>query len=152
MNDFIVTRSDESIEIAFRACLKNVDRTCDEIKKALTALELPGDAFPVQILLREALNNAVLHGCKGDLRKRVKCSTRWGDARGIVVTVEDEGDGFDWKTYVAREVDECACSGRGLAIMNTYGKKVSFSEKGNRVYMEIDPFQGGTEGNGHQKR
>ena len=152
MTDCIVTRSCNCIEIDFKACLALVDRVCDEIKETLTGVELPGDAFSVQILLREALNNAVLHGCKGDPGKRVKCLAKWSGSPYITLIVEDEGEGFDWKSYMTRELDECACSGRGVAIMNIYGKRISFSEKGNRVCMEIDPFQGGMKDNGHQKR
>ena len=152
MTGYIATRSDKGVEVVFEACLANVDRVCKEIKKALPGPVLAGSAFPLQLILREALNNAVLHGCKGNSVKRVKCSAEWDDNKYITVIVEDEGEGFDWKNRMACEPHERACSGRGLAIMGRYGKRVCFNEKGNRVVIEIDPSPGGKKTYGHHAR
>jgi serine/threonine-protein kinase RsbW len=55
-----------------------------------------------------------------------------------VISIMDEGDGFDPKTIPdptkpENLVKDC---GRGLFIVHNYVDKVTFSEKGNRITVE----------------
>ena len=42
-----------------------------------------GKEFQIEMALREALANAVLHGCKEDPTKRIECSVKCDEQRGI---------------------------------------------------------------------
>jgi len=54
--------------------------------------------------------------------------------------VEDDGDGFDWKSQTADIPDITSESGRGTAIMTLYSSGFQYNEKGNRlaVYWKRD--------------
>ncbi len=145
MIDAVVRRSDDSIEFEFSACVENIDHVCEEIRNSFPGGPAAGRSFPVQLLLREALNNAVLHGCRNDLSRKIKCSAKLVDNMRVALSVEDEGNGFDWRKCMNRsEWVDLACSGRGLRIMSLYSKKVQFNKKGNVVVLEIDLSPGGT--------
>jgi serine/threonine-protein kinase RsbW len=138
MSDYNVTLSATSMSLEFAAVRLLVDRACEEIKRVLVEANLPGDSFRVQLLLREAFNNAVIHGCKEDPGKRIKCIVTWADKKRVRVMVEDEGKGFDWRSRLTCKANDCACSGRGLTIMNKYGETLLFNDAGNAVTIGID--------------
>ena len=115
-----------------------MDRVCEEVKKISTENGFARSSFVIQLLLREALDNAVLHGSKGNPEKRVKCYVSWDDNDEMKIAVEDEGEGFEWHRYVEHKVSSRASSGRGIAIMKQYGKEMRFNRKGNKVVIKID--------------
>ena len=90
------------------------------------------DSFGTELLLREALNNAVLHGCRCDPKKRVCCRVRM-DARRVIFSIRDEGCGFDWRAVHDREAEVAAESGRGLGIYRRYASRVWFNAAGNAI-------------------
>jgi hypothetical protein len=47
--------------------------------------------------------------------------------------VEDDGDGFDWKSLSTDVPDITSESGRGMAIMTLYASGYQYNEKGNRL-------------------
>ena len=57
---------------------------------------LPG-AFAVELVAREALNNAVIHGNAGDEKKRVTFELRCGKEKWVRLSVSDQGPGFRWR-------------------------------------------------------
>jgi len=88
--------------------------------------------FAVELLLREALANAVWHGSNSDPAKVVRCVLRLS-ARRLVITVRDEGDGFDWRTAGRTEVGSLTPSGCGIHIYREYATSVRFNHRGNAV-------------------
>src|SRR6202035_2850649 len=54
-----------------------------------------GEENAVQLALREALNNAVVHGNRLDAHKVVHVRCRCKAEKGISITVSDQGQGFD---------------------------------------------------------
>src|ERR1700722_14419734 len=54
-----------------------------------------GKEFEIEMALREALANAVLHGCKADPAKKIDCSVTGDREHGITIVVRDPGNGFD---------------------------------------------------------
>src|ERR1700688_252503 len=52
-----------------------------------------GKEFEIEMALREALANAILHGCKGDPAKKIECSISGDREEGIVIVVRDPGSG-----------------------------------------------------------
>ena len=55
------------------------------------------NCFAAELLLREALTNAVVHGCHAESGKQVRCSMRL-KGRRLLIVVDDDGDGFDWRS------------------------------------------------------
>lgn len=109
-----------------------VDAFCREVRKILTEIGLSDDVFPVEMLLRESLNNALIHGNCRDCEKLVRAEVRIG-RKWIVLKVADEGAGFSpRKVLNALPGPEMTC-GRGLAIYFLYAHRVSFNSKGNQV-------------------
>ncbi len=126
------------LSITFPATLENVSGVCEEVKKISAENGFARSSFVIQLLLREVLNNAVLHGNKGNPEKHVKCRVSFDDNYGMEIAVEDEGEGFEWRKLAGRKVSSRAGSGRGIAIMRQYGKEVRFNRKGNKVVIKID--------------
>src|SRR6266853_2210777 len=59
-----------------------------------------GQEHAVQLALREALNNAVVHGNRLDVRKLVHVRCRCKVGKGITLIVSDQGQGFDPRTIL----------------------------------------------------
>jgi serine/threonine-protein kinase RsbW len=109
-----------------------VDRVCREVQAGLTARRLDCERFPITMLLRESLNNAVIHGNRRARPGRMRCRVVFGRT-WLQVMVEDDGPGFDWHTRLACRAAVDESHGRGLQIYQLYSDEVRFNRKGNRV-------------------
>jgi anti-sigma regulatory factor (Ser/Thr protein kinase) len=111
-----------------------VDRFMRLIEKSRCA---PGDEFGVELALREALGNAVVHGNREDPKTKVhvRCRCRPGHEISIVVT--DEGQGFDFERIAGEALasDPAAEHGRGIRLMKAYMDDVHFERGGSEVHM-----------------
>ena len=102
-----------------KATFKAVDSFCEKAEKLLRKNNLDDYIFPIQMLLREALTNAVVHGCRKIPSLMIK-STIIIFENEIIIEIEDPGDGFDWKSGKERDYSLSAESGRGLLIFQKY--------------------------------
>jgi anti-sigma regulatory factor (Ser/Thr protein kinase) len=94
----------------------------------------PADSFAAELLVREALTNAVVHGCHADPGKQVRCVLRWRvQSRRLLIAVEDDGDGFDWREAWCNAAAPADCSGRGILMLRLYSTRVRYSARGNSV-------------------
>ena len=93
-------------------------------------------SFAIRLAVEEAVVNAIKHGNRMDKAKNVVI-TYSVDNEQCVVSVEDEGEGFDPDAVPDPTADENIeqSSGRGLMLMRAYMDEVKFNEKGNRVTM-----------------
>lgn len=114
------------------ADLKAVDIVCNSLKKLLIKMSIEKDSHIPILLLREALNNAVIHGSKLDNTRSVTCQVSINNSQ-IDIAVKDEGDGFNWKDQINACIPPSSTSGRGLCIYKMYADSFSFNEKGNEV-------------------
>ena len=92
----------------------------------------PKHGFAAELLAREALNNALQHGCRYDPSKTICCLFRLKGCR-LTMVVEDSGEGFDWRAVKDRQADELTPSGRGMELMRSVATRVRFNRKGNKV-------------------
>lgn len=90
------------------------------------------DIYAAELLLREALTNAVVHGCRQDPTRLVRCTVRSAKGR-VTIVVADDGPGFDWKKMAERCAKREAACGRGMEILRTYSTRVRFNAQGNSV-------------------
>ena len=96
-----------------------------------------GEEPAVELALREALNNAVVHGNRLDARKLVHVRCRCRVGKGISIIVSDRGQGFDASSVpdpVAVE-NLLAEHGRGIHLMKLAMDEVSFDERGTEVHI-----------------
>lgn len=101
---------------------------------------LDDDFFKIEISLREVINNAIIHGNKSDITKRVFVRFSWSKSF-IRLSVKDESR----KKVDFSEIDQrlekndlLAFNGRGILIMRSYMDKVRFipSDSGTEIIME----------------
>jgi len=90
------------------------------------------NSFAAELLVREALTNAVVHGCRADPNKQIRCSLRL-KRRRLLIAVEDDGDGFDWRAAWSHAAELTDCSGRGIEILRKYANRVRYNGRGNAV-------------------
>lgn len=87
----------------------------------------------------EAVNNAILHGNRGDLNKRVKITFKECDS-SYEISISDEGNGFDYEMVPdprdpANLLKE---SGRGIFIMKQYSSAIQFLDGGATVILSFN--------------
>lgn len=90
--------------------------------------------FAVKLALEEALINAIKHGNKLDITKKVYVEATIDPTRAEII-IEDQGPGFDRKSVPDPTADEnlCKCSGRGILLIEAYMTSVKWSNHGRRV-------------------
>jgi serine/threonine-protein kinase RsbW len=100
-----------------------------------------GEEHAVQLALREALNNAVVHGNRLDAHKLVHVHCRCKVGKGISITVSDQGQGFDPSAVPdPLSVEKLELEhGRGIHIMKLAMDQVSFEQRGTEVHMSKRP-------------
>ncbi len=96
-----------------------------------------GKDFEVETALREALANAILHGCRSDKRKLVQCCVACDEARGLLLIVRDPGKGFDPAALPSPVMGENLFSehGRGIYLINLLMDEVQFTRGGTEIRM-----------------
>lgn len=126
-----------SKEISIYSVPVEVRRVEDTILPILSARGYGERAlFAVRLAMEEAIINAIQHGNKLDSTKKVKIGLTLDDDKAIV-SVTDEGEGFDLNSVVNPTLDENleATSGRGIALMKAYMDSIDYNETGNQVTM-----------------
>jgi serine/threonine-protein kinase RsbW len=90
----------------------------------------------VEIALREALANAIVHGNHEDRRKHVHVTCRC-EPEEVSIAVKDEGNGFDINNVTDPTAPENIRSvhGRGIHLMKALMDEVCFEEGGVVVHM-----------------
>lgn len=117
-----------------------LQRVEEFIKEVFSFYNFPLDCYNnVLLSISEATLNSIVHGNKSDRRKKVEldvdCKTHL-----ISVKITDEGEGFDYETLPdpTKEENIRKESGRGIHIIKSVAKSVSFNEKGNSLQFEIE--------------
>ena len=88
----------------------------------------------ISICIDELLNNALIHGNDLDETKKIFLKIVF-DHEKLTLSVEDEGDGFDYKNLLTESAEnpQTLPTKRGLFIVNYLMDELSFNEKGNKV-------------------
>ncbi len=98
---------------------------------------IPGAEPDVELALREALDNAVVHGNQEDPETKVHIRCRCGPGKEISIVVTDQGKGFDFEKTVGNGIttDPDSEHGRGIQLMKAYMNDVHFERGGSEVHM-----------------
>jgi len=131
-----------AIRFKIPASLAAVDELCVRARSWLQKNGLEADWFATAMLLRESLNNAVIHGSRSDPTLCVHGELRRG-RRWLSISVEDGGTGFNWACRRKVRAHKDDANGRGLEIYQLYADEVVFNRLGNRVLLRRRLREGG---------
>lgn len=109
------------------------------LKDIFSYYNYPDECFKkVFLCTSEAVTNAIVHGNKNDVEKRVHLNLNCKKYQ-IIIKVSDEGNGFNPDKIPNPTLPENILkeSGRGLHIMRNIANNVYFNEKGNCLYLEF---------------
>jgi serine/threonine-protein kinase RsbW len=98
---------------------------------------VPEGVSDVDIALREALANAILHGNREDRRKHVHVTCRC-EPDEVSIAVKDEGKGFDTDNVPDPTAPQNIGSihGRGIHVIRALMDEVRFDEGGAVIHMK----------------
>jgi serine/threonine-protein kinase RsbW len=98
----------------------------------------------IEIALREAILNAVIHGNAEAPAKRVYVTCRCTIDGEVSITIRDEGQGFDIDAVSDPTTSDNLLSthGRGIYLVKALMDEVSFEEGGTVVHMRKKPNAG----------
>src|SRR5580704_17339657 len=94
--------------------------------------------FAIETALREALANAIEHGCKGDPAKRVQCEVCCEKDGSVRIVVRDPGEGFN-PASVANPLtgdNLMADHGRGVYLIRQVMDEVEYANGGREIWMK----------------
>jgi len=96
-----------------------------------------GHRDAIDLALREALVNAIVHGNKRDATKRVNVECYALPDRHVLVVVRDEGPGFDPSSIVDPTHPENLerATGRGIFLIRQFMDEVQFKDRGREIQM-----------------
>ena len=117
-----------------RAISPLVDRLMRLIKRSQC---VPGEEFGVELALREALDNAVVHGNQENSDTKVHIRSRCQPGTEISIVVTDQGKGFDFEKFIGNGITSNPGSehGRGIQLMKAYMDDLRFERGGSEVHM-----------------
>ena len=89
----------------------------------------------IMIAVLEAVNNAIVHGNKADMKKKVAIEFQESKEKDLCVSVTDEGKGFKPGEVPDPTKPENieALNGRGVFLMSRLADEIEFNRKGNSV-------------------
>lgn len=92
--------------------------------------------FDIHVSFEEALRNAMIHGNKMDDQKKVIVETEVTE-KEVIISVEDEGEGFDPGVVPDPTIDENLLkeSGRGVYLIRHLMDEVKYENSGRKVIM-----------------
>lgn len=128
----------QSMPSTLRSVEKVVDRTMDVVRQVGCA---DGCEEAIEISLREALINAVVHGNREDPRKRVTICCMCNPKRGLLLIVRDRGSGFNRRKLPnplsVRNI--FSARGRGIFLIRRFMDEVKFGRGGREIRMRKRP-------------
>jgi serine/threonine-protein kinase RsbW len=124
------------VSLTMRSEIKAISPSVERLMSLIKLSHcVPGDERDVEIALREALANAVLHGNKEDIRKKVHIDFHVHLGREVSIVIRDEGSGFDPMKVPDPTTAENILSetGRGIHLMKMLMDSVQFDDGGREV-------------------
>lgn len=106
----------------------------------VTQLNIGDDVYAnLMTCLNEAITNAIFHGNKQDLDKKVFVNLEVINNKRLVFTIADEGNGFDFTNIPDPTNLENLekLTGRGVYIMKRLADQCIFNSKGNEVELHF---------------
>ena len=130
----LTTKLELTLPSKIKAISPAVNRIMRLLKKKSCA---PEHEFAVETALQEALANAILHGNRLDPGRNVHVCCACDSVQGVLIIVQDEGEGFDPAKVPSPLLGERIHSegGRGIFLINTLMDEVHLRRGGTEIYM-----------------
>jgi serine/threonine-protein kinase RsbW len=119
----------ETIELIFPSRIQAVNQAAAAVAEFMNRLGISEDvAFGVDMAVREAVTNAVIHGNRLDDTKEVEIELR-NTPEVFEISVHDQGSGFNPDSVPDPTTDEniLKTSGRGIFFMRNFMDEVDWS-------------------------
>ncbi|MCL2336042.1 MAG: ATP-binding protein [Firmicutes bacterium] len=127
----------EAYEVSFSSELYRIRGVVQEIMNYLLH-NVPNlteeDRFDIRLIFSELLCNAVVHGNREDVAKRVNVVVEI--AKDVIFArITDEGPGFDYIQLLTglNDGDRGGESGRGMRLVYSLTDSVAFNQYGNQI-------------------
>ena len=120
--------TEETVELKLPSRIEAISEAAEAVADAARRLGFAEDAlFGIDLAVREAVTNAVLHGNHSDETVPFEVGVSGTDER-VVVTVRDRGQGFDPSRVADPTAEEniLKASGRGILFMRTFMDEVAW--------------------------
>ena len=124
-------------EIKIRSEIENLRDVENAIDTLTSEAGISQDCYgKILIGTLEAVNNAIIHGNKSDIKKFVLVKFKL-DKNNLKVSVTDEGKGFKPKEIPDPTLPENIelLAGRGVFLMSKLADEIKFNNAGNSVTM-----------------
>ena len=111
----------------------------ESVMTAARETRIGGDKeLEIETSLREALANAIKHGCCADPKKCVRCTVAFEEPGSVLIVVSDPGNGFDPAGVPDPTSDERLFEnhGRGIFLINKMMDEVKFEKNGTEIHMK----------------
>ena len=130
----LVLRLDTTIPADVDAITPVVNGVMNLVQKMQCAA---GKELEVETALREALANAIVHGCRNDPNKQVQFCVACDEARGMLIVVRSPGKGFDSDSIPNPTIGQniYQSHGRGIFLINQLMDEVRFERGGTEIHM-----------------
>ncbi|MEO7143278.1 MAG: ATP-binding protein [Bryobacteraceae bacterium] len=112
----------QALDTLLDSTLESVDTAEEAVLKIAGEMGFAEEELHrIGIAVRETVVNAVVHGNRYNIRKKVHLRVSQGDRR-LVIEVQDEGDGFEMARVPDPLADENLLrhSGRGILLMHAF--------------------------------
>ena len=122
--------------------VKTVSPFIDQLMRKINILRpMDGTEVDIEVALREALLNAVVHGNREDPSRHTYLRVRCRADGEVLMEIRDEGAGFEIASVPDPTAPEHRMSthGRGIYLMRALMDEVSFEERGTVVHMRKSP-------------
>ena len=126
--DLLETVTEETVELKLPSRIEAIAEAAAAVADAARRLGFAEDAlFGIDLAVREAVTNAVLHGNRQDESIPVEVGVN-GTDDGLTITVRDRGQGFDESHLPDPTAEEniLKASGRGILFMRTFMDEVGW--------------------------
>lgn len=133
----------------FPTNIDQIEKANDLIERVMTVAFREGGSKILNFIasVREAIDNAKRHGNQGDEDKQIRV-LYLRDKDKVTVTVQDEGEGFDYRVYLenasTKNIAELADTrpiekpgGLGIALMRKATNKMSYNDRGNELTLVL---------------
>jgi len=134
-------KEENQILMSFKSNLKFAELALLVLQFLKSQLDIDEEEyFKIEISLREAIANAMIHGNGGDLNKQVHIKISW-DKTWLRLVVRDESQRqieMSDIEAILKKKDLLACNGRGIMIMKNYMDRFEFHpcDSGSEVILE----------------
>jgi serine/threonine-protein kinase RsbW len=125
-------------DLTFQAEIAAIDLVAEGVMQVVRENNwAEDDDLKIELALREALANAIRHGCKLDSTKKVQCCVTCDASGEILIVVRDPGAGFDLGAVPdpRDEQNRMKTGGRGVFLINELMDEVRYADGGREVSM-----------------